>query len=371
MRALGVRVEQAPDRMILAAEPGHAMHVAGEGRRLAPERWMWTLEVRHPGIDRAWVIEPEDAITRVRKLVAGQDVLTGDAAFDAAVHIVGETRPLLACLGHATRARLTRLLPQGRLADGALRWAAPATGPRPPGLVDRLHDMLTVARTLGADVRPLTRLRRHMVRDPDPGHRRRAMEQAVLAGHALTPGERRALLRDADPDLRAAVARMLHDVETLGRLAADPRLPDPLRVGAVEALGECEPPAAIDALERAARSAGSTALEPALGRALGSTTDRHPEAIERLGEAATLALLTHGPERRRSAAIERLGEAGTERAVPPLAAIAGAFFARRALKDEARAAIDRITRRQGGLSRGGLSVADAEAGALTVSPPDR
>jgi len=363
MRALGVRVEQSEARVVLSADPGHSMQISGVGERRAEARWMWSLEVSHPGLDEAWVIEPEDATTRVRKLIRGQDVLTGDEAFDDAVHVLGDER-LLASLGHHTRDRLTGLLPQARLAGGTLRWSAPATGPRPPGLIEVLRDMTVVVRVLSADLEPLTRLRKHMLDDARPGHRRRALERVVMAGHVLTAGERRALLRDPDPRLRLTVARMLHDPPALGRLAADARVSSTLRDEAVDALGECTGPATVEALDRVA-SSDPPPDGARLARALGRGLAGDPTAIRRLGDAALSTVLEYGPAGLRGEAIERLAEVGTERAVPALAAIAGAFFGRRAHKDRARAAIERIAARQGGLRAGGLSVTEAGGGALS------
>ncbi len=364
MRALGVRVEQRLRSMTLTADPGHALQVTGNGERHGPDRWTWTLAVGHRKLDPGWVIEAESAVTRVRKLVAGQDVLTGDTDFDDAVHLVGETRALLACMGQHNRKRLRRLLPQARLADGVLRWSAPATGPRPPGLVDILGEMMTAVRIFSADVPPLDRLRRNMLHDDDPGHRRRAMEQVLLAGHAFTAAERRALLRDADAELRLTVADMLHDVETLSRLASDRDLDDGLRGRALDGLGACTAAGAVAALDRVAQ--GKSPPDTArLGRALGRALAHDPPALHRLGEDAARALLESGPSALQADAIRRLAAVGSERSVSALAAIAGAFFGRRALKDAARAAVEAIARRQGGLRRGGLSVTDAGQGALS------
>lgn len=368
MRALGVRVEQTDAEVTLTADPGHSLTVVGTGERRAEQRWMWTLVIGHPQLDRSWVIEPESAVTRVRKLVAGQDVLTGDAPFDDAVHVVGETRRLLACLGHRTRDRLTELLPQARLAEGVLRWSAPATGPRPPGLVEIVRSMMAVVHTLAADIDPVLRLRKHMLDDRDPGHRRRAFEQVVLAGHELIPSERRALLRDPDLELRYAAAHLLSDVETLGRLAASAEAPEAMRAGSIDRLGGCEGPDALAALDRAAPHLGeATRLARALSRVLAGV----PNGIAALGEPSLIALVEHGSGAAAGRAIDRLGEVGSERAVPALASIADAFFGRRALKERARAAIGRISSRQGGLRRGGLSVAGGDEGALSVTPDRR
>lgn len=362
VRAVGLEVQSDPgdELMVLRSVPAHSTRIEVVGDPVRGGGSRWTITVEPPGLPHDLRLVPEDAVGRVKRLVVGEDLLTGDAEFDAAVHVSGDAVATLGLLSASVRDQVAALMKHGVVERGALRWIEPSDARRPPWLAQRVVRLTRLGRALAVGTDPMARLLRMARTDRKPDCRLHALEVYLGHGGHLDDDARRHLLRDTDARVRLRVGRATASVESLLALvgADDPAV----RREAFEALiGQTGPTAlaAFDAL------AGE--LEPALVlRAIGPCLERHPQGIATLGEPALLALLDGGARRLRDAIIERLHAIGTEAAVPALTRVADAFFGWPSQKARAREAIAAIAERCGGLRIGGLSVSEAGEGGLSL-----
>lgn len=365
--AQGLLVVEGPLEVRATSRPGHPLAVAAIGWP-SGQQWQWTVTVSNPKIAPRLALAPEDRLTRVKKLVVGEDLLTGDEVFDARVHVSGDEVETLARLSHRVRKAVLMLLESGRVVDRTVHWSETSDGPQPRGFAERMRRWMALARMLGADLEAERRLLKQAQWDDSPGVRLRALTVYLGRGARPAVADMRRLLRDEDAHVRLRAARIEPSIEHLNELASDDEAPVDVRTEAVVALGAAAQRAGIAGIDR-----GAAVVEPeVVMRALRPWLDRSgaAEVVGALGEAAALAVLTDGPRTLRPAAIERLGAVGTERSVPELIKLADAFFGGRALKSQARTAAESITRRIGGLRRGGLSVTGGEAGGLAVASDD-
>ena len=247
---------------------------------------------------------PEPQMAAFVRLVTGQDVLTGDAAFDKIALISGSANAAVERLDAPRRAAWTRALPMGMTLSADGLSGAP---PLPP--VELLADLLITAFDGPEDPDRWSRLRQRFETEPVGGVR------AGLLRHMLMDEQLR------DPARAAVLAQAL----------ADPS-------GAVRDL-------AADEIWPAVESA--TDLTFFSGPALAAV-------LERLSGERQLA------------AIARLGMVGDEGCVGALVQAGTGLFKGRKLRDATQAAIAEITKRIGGLRTGGLSVADANRGGLST-----
>lgn len=160
----------------------------------------WLLEV--PALPPTLSLGPDSTLTR---LTRGQDLQTGDGAFDAAVRLLGPEE-VVAGLDAATREQVRRLIELGvTLAEGVLR---------APSLVGAdLRALVEVA----ARLPPPDRLDwARLAGEPDPGVRRRLFELLAERGEA-TPS--RLAEACADGALAERAAGLL-----AAQVAADPGL---------------------------------------------------------------------------------------------------------------------------------------------------
>lgn len=259
----------------------------GGGMRIERQR------LRGGGTKRISVVGPfaalrfhaETRMTALKKVFGGEDVLTGDPRFDAAVWLDGEPGELLGRLEPVVR-------------EAIMTWV---------GAGGALVEQLVVELSAPTDER---------------------VDELLIAG--VTIGRALGELAGDDDDYE------IHHA-LIERAESDP-MPQ-VRVRAAAALiGRGFPPT------------------PSLAADLGPVL-----------EDGLLLTLAEGQAAQREAVITHLGQFGTERAISPLAAIAGAWFGDRRQKQAARAAVDHIIERQGGLRAGGLSMLDAEAGGLAIS----
>lgn len=363
VRALGLEVAAEDDDGALtlrhAATHRLAVHV---DRARDGDRWAWQITARHPDAPGELRIVPEGAVSRIRKLIAGEDLLTGDPEFDAAVYVAGDEVGTLGLLTAGVRDQIRALIEHGWVEAGAIEWREHSDEAQPAAILTRIGWMMRLARTLAVQTDRFGRLLRMARTDRRAGSRLRALEVYLGHGGRLHDDARRHLLRDGDPRVRGRVARISAAVDVLVALAANP---DPaVRRDALDALvGQV-------GAEVAAAFAAAAGDEPALAvRGLLPCLAAEPALIDALGEAALVALLDGGGRRWRGGAIERLGAIGGELSVAPLARIADAFFGAGEDKARARAAIAAITSRLGGLRAGGLTVVEVGAGALSTVPP--
>ena len=86
---------------------------------IIPKDWSWHVAARLPAISFPMSLTHENAGTRFKKVVMGEDVLTGDAPFDYRVHLKGSAHDLIARLDAHTRRTIIDLLDVGtQIQDG-------------------------------------------------------------------------------------------------------------------------------------------------------------------------------------------------------------------------------------------------------------
>lgn len=247
---------------------------------------------------------PEPRLTSLTKLFTGQDVLTGDRAFDGLARIAGPPLAVVMAMTAESRAAAsTWLRADVRYEKGAFS----GVGEPPERAV--LADLLFVgAAWAGGERIDGATLCARLAAEPLPGVRAR-LALAVGEASDLPEADKRALLeeaaRDTDAEVRAAVG------EAIWPLVKD------------------------RPLEEAERSV----LEVILARLTG------PRLLE---------------------GIERIGQEGDERSIAVLTQVGTGLLVARAVKDATRRAIEAITRRIGGLRSGGLAVVDGAEGGLTL-----
>jgi HEAT repeat protein len=296
----------------------------------------------------------------VRKAVSGEDVLLGDAEFDAGAHVEGPEDQVLAALREPARRAVLPLLTGHRatVKDGVLR--VELHGVVDGELVRRmLAGMAETARALCVASVPEALADGARV-DPNPEVRLRSLQVLLRTWreHEAAKRAAHAAIIDANPRARLAAARLLADEQAavaLRQLADDATVPAEVRVGALETLLELRP----DFLAEALRGwAADEELAETAARAFGTLGDSRAEPV-------LLGLLSHPRPAAREAAVLSLGQVGTIRAVEPLTALAASG----PLRAAAREAIRRVQARLGDAEAGRLSVAPERGAAGAVSLP--
>ncbi|HEY3446445.1 MAG TPA: HEAT repeat domain-containing protein [Myxococcales bacterium] len=342
---LGVSVSElalaeGPDR---DGSSGIALEVDGRGR-----------------IPTGVALRPEGGLDVVRKAVSGEDVLLGDAEFDAGAHVEGPEDQVLAALREPARRAVLPLLTGHRatVKDGVLR--VELHGVVDGELVRRmLAGMAETARALCVASVPEALADGARV-DPNPEVRLRSLQVLLRTWreHEAAKRAAHAAIIDANPRARLAAARLLADEQAavaLRQLADDATVPAEVRVGALETLLELRP----DFLAEALRGwAADEELAETAARAFGTLGDSRAEPV-------LLGLLSHPRPAAREAAVLSLGQVGTIRAVEPLTALAASG----PLRAAAREAIRRVQARLGDAEAGRLSVAPERGAAGAVSLP--
>lgn len=251
-------------------------------------------------------LKPEPRLATVTRVFTGQDVLTGDDAFDAIARIDGDPAIIVPALDPSARDHLARALDAGvTYAEGAF------SGPWPiaPADLGPLVGLLLQWRRGEAGIDAAVQ----RMDDEREGAVRARLLPLLLARTTLT-AERR--------------------LQILERYALDPH--EGVRAVAAEAIWP---------LVR--RTYPTRLSAPLLAAVLGRWTDA--------------ALLN---------AIEHLGAIGDERCLPALTAVGSGLFVGRARRAAVQAATEAITTRIGGLRSGGLSISAGADGTLALSDPD-
>jgi hypothetical protein len=326
------------------------------------------------------------------------DILTGDALFDDAVAIVGDTVELAALLDARLRFSLRRLVAwDGSLRGGRLFWKTTqgftaAVVPKLLGELVQLADHLIEAkRGLIPD-----RLAANAGKDPVPGVR--LWNLSLLQQHftdlsAATAS--RTSLGDPDPWVRLAAARFLPDEgnDVLQSLVADERAPDYASAEAASLLAARMPPETAGPLLVAAlkgrsgetrrqsiQELGRLRFGPAVGplcvlleRADARTAAAAAEALGAIddprAEPHLLEALRQEAAELRIAAARALGAVGTVTAVEPLLHEVDTKRLDRDSRHAIREAVSAIQSRLAGAEAGQLSLAvtTGEAGRLSLA----
>jgi hypothetical protein len=305
------------------------------------------------------------------QLAFGEDVQTGDAAFDDAMLVHGEEKPLRAALDAKTRALLIQLFTRpgsGGVRDGSIRLILPVIAQDAGEITVQLRELVSLAERLSA---PASTFRSHLAEnarhDPNPQVRLRAL----VALHryfqgAATEEAIRAALRDPSMEVQAAAARTLPSAETLRALTQNTMAPAAVRADCIRALGplpdhSLSRDALLELLQDRAPLVRQAALrtlptlDPQLAKNQLPTWPSPQDPAERLALTEAIArvrtqkaearLITFAADPDRSvrvAAIEGLGEIGTASALPALRVASGEAFGLTEVSDAARAAIERI-----------------------------
>ncbi|MCA9546743.1 MAG: hypothetical protein KC613_20195 [Myxococcales bacterium] len=273
----------------------------------------WAVEVSATELPGELRIGSEAAVGGLRRVFMGKDVQTGDMIFDDAVRIDGPEALVRAACTVGTRRLLTRWVPDHELQLQAQRLTLTFASHSEQRLVARLRTLRSLLQSLcRAQGNLAVRLLRNAARDP-------VAQVRTLSLLTLLEGPLQTL--DARRRRRAILVGAGHPQASLRKAAA------PLLVGLL------------------------------------NTAE---VAFEALPERALWTLLAFGDPARQVEAAHRLGAVGGADSVPPLAEHADAFFGTGALKTAARAAIAQILERTGGLRSGGLSLAEDQAGELSL-----
>jgi HEAT repeat protein len=354
-------------------------------------------------------LRPETVVSGIEKAVGPPELQIGDEAFDREVYVRGAPLVLRAVLDRDTR-RLVRGLvrsdgaigvPRGQVSirDGEIRWTFAEQNAVfiERDIVRGMKVLVDAADRLAC---PATaeKLADNLAHDPE--WRVRANIVALLAetfpNDPVTHTALVAACADERAEVQLAAARARGGEEgraTLVEIASRESCDDACASAAVRALRDDlprEPALAIlgsalrtrrtqtarACLERLGRAGGREVVKP-LAKVLAlETGDQAVSAAAALGasqaseaEKPLVAALDHDDPQVRVAAAEALGRVGSPAAVLPLEE-AAARHPQAHLRRVTRQAIAEIQSRLHGASPGQLSLAEGDAGALTLADDD-
>ena len=306
-----------------------------------------------------------------RRAAPGREVETGDAVFDARIHVRGAPAWwVLAILDAPTRAKVLRVVgAEGfTLRKGRLTLVSGGTSD-----ADSLAQFLREATTVGHALEPpsggviLDRLARNAREDPVEGVRSCCLKAQCDAfpDSPLTQSTCRAALCDRSPAIRLQAARALgaEGVAGLEDLLRHRACPDPVATAALSTLLTLGLPrqtllphlmALLDSDQQAARC---LAIET-LGRM------EHLPAVDRL-----VALLAEADAETAIAVAHALGRLGSVAVIPHLRAAADRRASDGALRAAVKEGVAAIRSRLRGADAGQLSVSEGvdASGAVTLA----
>jgi HEAT repeat protein len=328
----------------------------------------------------------------------GDDVLTGDTAFDDMVEVRGEPSILLALLDREIRQRVGELVRfDGVLKAGQLMSWAPMTY-SPGEVAGPLRLSLWLARELSSPGGGVCeRLARNAKTDPHSGVRL----WNLLQLHEQFPETKSAReasqedLKDPSPWVRLAAARFLkaEGLQVLEHLARDRVVPESAAAEAVALLAARYPaaqagPLLLTALKTHSGEARRQAVEelgriryvPARGALIVLLDTADPQtastaaaALAGIGEATAegplLKAMESDARELRLASARALGTVGTAASVEPLLAFLGSRGLDAETRQAIRDAVAAIQSRLSGAGAGQLSLAATPAGSGWLSVP--
>jgi len=363
-------------------------------------------------VPRDLTIGPEGFVASIQKAFGGQDVETGDLAFDDKARVRGDEARSIALLGEAVRRRLLARLPEFTVRNGEVYYEERGYGVGASRIASLIEDMAELSNALEIEDSEIpARLLENVRADGEAAVRRKSIE-ALAARHSdrkeCAEAARHAL-RDRDAGTRLAAAEVAGGdaaFEAAEAVVADPSAPAETRARAIEfvarrfdagragpvvagALGE-EGPVALSA----ARAAGRLRYAPAVPRlsslARAARVDVAREIVIALGaigdpngEQAAIEALEAADDGVRVAAARTLAKIGTVAAVEPLLPLTKGILPAGELRAAAAAAVRAIQSRlrpgeRGSLSvteilsaDGSLSLPEDEAGRVSLEDPAR
>jgi hypothetical protein len=345
------------------------------------------------GLGREVLLDRADVATRLFEALGGRDVEVGDPSFDADVMLQGGSS-VRAFFDAETRAIVRDVFTAGfavRVAHGALSASfAPQVARRSYFTPDTLRTLLQLAHRLEPQADPASRLEQIARGDPLSAVRTAALRMLMedMGDRTETGRAVRAATRDPDPAIRLMAARALgtEGEPILRELVVDPLQSDAIAEASLAALGpRLTIATARGVLVRAdsarVRSGGAALRLVAQGGEpeVPLVADLLMRVQGALAIAAIEALATIGGPAVEAPLVEALRPAE-----PAVAAAAARALARRgsvgavaALRDAerrggevagpARTAIAAIQARLPGASPGQVSLADGDAGRISIA----
>jgi hypothetical protein len=329
------------------------------GERNSSSSW----EVAVSGIALELTVRAEGVGARIQKrLGIGDDVETGDAAFDGDLIVLGDPGIAHALLDAKTRETLRRRFDSVvSLWGGRLVVRVPALYT----VADALKAALDLARPLVLPDDLATRLAHNALEDPVEGVRLACLRTLILrhAQHPATRGTLEHACEDTSERVRLEAALARHDEghDALRRLAREAK-DEACAARALRALqAALDPTEGMNLLEAAldrARPAVAAICIDVLGR-------REPELLPAGFEPLLIRRALWQSDEVRAAAAVALGKMGTVAAVLPLQETAqkASGSLRRTIDD----AVHAIQARLSGAERGQLTVSQAEGGTVTLA----
>jgi hypothetical protein len=339
-------------------------------------------------------LRAEGFSSAVEKTFGAKEIEIGDPAFDEQVYVRGPEDVLLAALDEPTRALVLQVAAVGgRIVDGKIRveWRG---GGNKEKLVRSMEAFLAAARSLTRPLDVPQRLVDGLRSDPQPGVRLRCLD--LLTRRFPSDERARAAFRevlgstDTEMRLRAAMALGKEGRETLLEIASNPASAESRAARALAALGRATPVERAAAILNDALRSGRRALAFAAVGALGSSAaaaavphlvpflaqddaELAVAAARALAEISApdaepplVAALRSENAEVRLAAADGLGRNGSPAAVAPLHAAVDAHALDFDLRSAVRQAIAAIQSRLPGASPGQVSLAEGEAGQVSL-----
>jgi len=354
------------------------------------------------GVPADLFVTQEGLGAKIAKAFGGQDVDSGDAAFDKAYRVRGPEDVCLSKLVPEARAALLTSAAKNvtKIEKGQLTLVRSGLLSDAIQLGEMLDAAVAILRpfaTIPSDV--VESLARNATSDPDAGVRYKSLDLA-LSRYGQHPAALRAkevALRDADPRVAtlAAIYGGAQAREVLAAGAQSAAVEPDLRVRALRALVERFEPALCETAVRAgladrespqmrllaADLAGKIRIKGTASSLLKLGLEAEPETAcaaarslglcrEEQAEAHLLRVLERDDSEVRAAAATALGDVGTALAVEKLLPLTQGFLGSGAVKAAARAAVDRIRARRAEAGAGGLTVAEPSADGGSLSLPE-
>ncbi len=359
--------------------------------------------VKGPALHDDLTLVSESLWKSVAKAYGGEDVKTGDAAFDQAVHVSGSEALALALLDAAGRRAVARVLGEGgEVTGGRVQLDRKGSVESSDELVELVERCLAVGRALSADPESVPqRLCDNLRTEPLPEVRVRLLS-VLDREYPRFPGTAdaaRHALEDADAAVRLLAAKVARDEPArvcLEALVRDDGVDAALRARALEELVRAHPSAGVRPFIALGLASSALPLQLRAAACAGVSRDAfHLPQLKLLAEhnaeevriAVAKALGELGApegelvlmgrladtEAVQLAAAEALAELGTLAAVEALLPLAQSLKPLGGVKEAARTAIRTIQVRHSAVGSGGLSVVDegATGGLSVVSPPDK
>lgn len=306
----------------------------------------------------------ETLATTANKLLEGQDVLTGDEAFDREVLVRGREAVAAAVLDARARRMIVEAVRRGIVLSGStVTMVVPDLLGSAEEVKEAVQSLRDLAKLLTEPSDPAESLLANLKREPLAPVRlrlvhlfRTSLASAAQAGAAIRLG-----LDDPDPTVRLeAASQPGSPPAVLQALATSPSVEDGIATQAVRTLGSRAPLDWTIGLVSDALDRGRSAVVEASVEVLGHL--RNPAA-----EPALVDVLERGGTDAVRAAVTALAKTGTVAAVPALRRVASASLRHLGLQLAAKQAIASIQARTEGAFPGQLALADQAEGAVSIA----